>query len=95
MESEKARSKLRINLEILRDIAEDSRAKPTRIPQKANLSYERMTKYLKDLVENNLVGERWTSNGNNKYYFLTNRGIEFLDEMKEKERSVSIFGLPF
>ncbi len=61
--------------------------------QKANLSHDRLTKYLGELVEKKLVSEN-EDNGN-RYYSLTAEGIKFLDELKRAENFVSGFGLSF
>ena len=61
--------------------------------QKANLSHDRLTKYLGELVEKKLVSEN-EDNGN-RYYSLTEEGIKFLNELKRAESFVSGFGLSF
>ncbi|MDG6996178.1 MAG: hypothetical protein JRN52_09665 [Nitrososphaerota archaeon] len=94
VQPEKPRSKIRIYMDILRAVQEDGgKAKPTHILQKANLSHERLTKYLGELVERNLVGEN-QDNGN-RYYSLTETGVKFLDELLKAEKFVGGFGLSF
>ena len=93
VQPEKPRSKIRIYLDILRAVREDGKAKPTRVLQKANLSHERLTKYLGELVEKKLVSEN-EENGN-RYYSLTDEGIRFMEELKRAETFVSGFGLSF
>jgi predicted transcriptional regulator len=73
--------------------ADGGRAKPTRVLQRANLSHDRLTKYLGELVEKKLVSEN-EDNGN-RYYMLTSEGIKFLEELKRAESFVSGFGLSF
>ena len=73
--------------------ADGGRAKPTRVLQRANLSHDRLTKYLGELVEKKLVSEN-EDNGN-RYYMLTQEGIKFLEELKRAETFVSGFGLSF
>ena len=93
VQPEKPRSKIRIYLDILLAIRQDGKAKPTRVLQKANLSHDRLTKYLGELVEKKLVSEN-EENGS-RYYSLTEQGVKFLEELKRAETFVSGFGLSF
>jgi predicted transcriptional regulator len=94
VQPEKARSKIRIYMDILRAVQLDGgKAKPTHILQKANLSHERLTKYLGELVDRKLIGEN-LDNGN-RYYTLTDSGIHFLEELGKAEKFVDGFGLTF
>ena len=78
-------------MDILQAVQSDGQAKPTRILQKANLSHDRLTKYLSELVQKSLVKENQDSA--NRYYTMTEQGIKFLDELKRAESFVSGFGL--
>ena len=49
-QAEKQRSVLRINLDILNAVRDEGEAKPTHILYKANLSHERLVRYLEDLT---------------------------------------------
>lgn len=93
VQPEKPRSKIRIYLDILRAVEESVKAKPTHILQKANLSHDRLTRYLGELVEKKLVSEN--EEEGNRYYSLTPEGIKFLEELKRAESFVSGFGLSF
>lgn len=93
VQPEKPRSKIRIYMDILQVIREDGQAKPTRILQKANLSHDRLTRYLGELVDKSLVSEN-QDNGN-RYYTLTEQGTKFLDELKKAQTFASGFGLTF
>jgi predicted transcriptional regulator len=93
VQPEKPRSKIRIYLDILLAVRDDGKAKPTHVLQRANLSHDRLTKYLGELVEKKLVTEN-DDNGN-RYYSLTEEGVKFLDELKKAETFVSGFGLSF
>lgn len=53
----KYRSEIKILADILRVIRREVRAKPTRIPYKANLSYDRLNKYLERLKSAGLIQE--------------------------------------
>ena len=78
-------------MDILQAVQSDGQAKPTRILQKANLSHDRLNRYLGELVQKNLVKENQDSA--NRYYTMTEQGIKFLDELKRAESFVSGFGL--
>jgi predicted transcriptional regulator len=94
VQPEKPRSKIRIYMDILRAVQLDGgKAKPTHILQKANLSHERLTKYLSELVDRKLIGEN-LDNGS-RYYTLTDTGIHFLEELAKAEKFVDGFGLAF
>jgi predicted transcriptional regulator len=94
VQPEKPRSKIRIYMDILQAIRDDGGvAKPTHILQKANLSHDRLTKHLGELVDKKLVSEN-QENGN-RYYTLTENGIKFLAELEKAESFVAGFGLAF
>ncbi len=93
VQPEKPRSKIRIYLDILRAVEGSVKAKPTHVLQKANLSHERLTRYLGELVEKKLVSEN--EEDGNRYYSLTPEGIKFLEELERAENFVSGFGLSF
>ena len=90
-QGEKQRSVLRINLDILNAVREEGDAKPTHILYKANLSHERMVKYLDDLTAKGLLGVK--QDGENRTYNLTPKGVSFLIEMRRAESFVQGFGL--
>ncbi len=88
---EKQRSVLRINLDILNAVRDEGDAKPTHILYKANLSHERLVRYLDDLTSKGLIGV--TQEGENRTYRLTTKGVSFLIEMRRAESFVQGFGL--
>ena len=90
-QGEKQRSVLRINLDILNAVREEGDAKPTHILYKANLSHERMVRYLDDLTVKGLLDMK--QDGENKTYSLTTKGVSFLIEMRRAESFVQGFGL--
>ena len=90
-QGEKQRSVLRINLDILNAVREEGDAKPTHILYKANLSHERMVKYLDDLTAKGLLDMK--QDGENRTYNLTPKGVSFLIEMRRAESFVQGFGL--
>jgi predicted transcriptional regulator len=90
-QSEKQRSVLRINLDILNAVREEGDAKPTHILYKANLSHERLVRYLDDLTAKGLIEVR--QEGDNRTYAITPKGVGFLIEMRKAESFVRGFGL--
>lgn len=90
-QSEKQRSVLRINLDILNAIRDEGDAKPTHILYKANLSHERLVRYLDDLTSKGLIDMK--QDGENRTYSLTPKGVSFILEMRRAESFVQGFGL--
>ncbi len=90
-QGEKQRSVLRINLDILNAVREMGDAKPTHILYKANLSHERLVKYLDDLTEKGLIEVK--QEGENRTYRITPKGVSLLIEMRRAESFVQGFGL--
>jgi len=89
----KYRSKIRIFADIVETIdREGGEAKVTRILYGANLSYDRLVKYLKELERAGLVEEAVDRTGRTVYR-LTPKGREFLFEYKKIERFIEAFGL--
>ena len=90
-QAEKQRSPLRINLDILNAIQEMGDAKPTHILYKANLSHDRLVKYLEELSAKGLIEVH--EEGENRTYKVTPKGVGFLIEMRRAESFVQGFGL--
>lgn len=86
----KYRSQMRIYVDIMRVIQrEDNRAKPTRILYGANLSHDRLLKYLEELKTLGVIEEM---NNEERLYKLTQKGVEFLNEFIRIERFAGAFG---
>ncbi len=85
----KYRSEIKILADILRVIRREREAKPTRILYKANLSYDRLIKYLEKLRSMGLIDEL---EGRSKSYVLTHKGFEFLTEFEKFEKFAEAFG---
>jgi len=84
------RTPIKISFDILYTIYKNGgKARPTRILYRANLSYERMQRYLKTLIEKGLIKEE---RNRHTYYTLTERGLEFISEFMKMERLVEAFG---
>ena len=87
----KYRSQMRIYVDILRVIQRDeNRAKPTRILYGANLSHDRLVKHLDELKTLGVIEE--AVEGENRFYRLTQKGIEFLNQFRAVERFATAFG---
>lgn len=93
MTSKKAyRSKTHIYLDMLRTIrSESGKSGPTKILYGANLSHDRLTKYLNQLIELGLITE--SKEEDKTYYLLTEKGIDFLKEFGRIERFAEAFGI--
>ena len=90
-QAEKQRSALRINLDILNAIQDMREAKPTHILYKANLSHDRLVRYLDELAAKGLIEVQ--HEGENRTYRMTPKGVSFLIEMRRAESFVQGFGL--
>ncbi len=66
-------------------------AGPTKILYAANLSHDRLTQYIDELLEKELISE--LAEGENRSYLLTEKGREFLVEYKKIERFSQAFGI--
>jgi predicted transcriptional regulator len=87
----KYRSQMRIYVDIMRVIQrEDNHARPTRILYGANLSHDRLVKHLGELKALNVIEEK--ADSDDRYYSLTQKGIEFLNQFRAVERFAGAFG---
>ncbi len=86
----KYRSQFRIYVDIMHVIQrENNEAKPTRILYGANLSHDRLVKYLDELEKLGVIHESGTDD---KVYSLTQKGIEFLNNFRKVDSFASAFG---
>ncbi|MDA4125405.1 MAG: hypothetical protein OK438_08190 [Thaumarchaeota archaeon] len=90
-QAEKQRSALRINLDILNAVRDEGNAKPTHILYKANLSHDRLVRYLEELTMKGLIEVR--QEGESRSYKITSKGVSFLIEMRRAESFIQGFGL--
>lgn len=88
------RSKMRILVDMMRAIQVEGEngAGPTKILYAANLSHDRLTQYIDELLEKGLI-QFTEDNGNNRTYVLAERGREFLKEFDKMERFSQAFGI--
>lgn len=89
--SEKPRSALKIYLDILVTVRDEGNTRPTRILYRANLSHDRLVRYMSELSSKGLVDERQDDDG--KFYVLTQKGLEFINQVKRAEAFIMGFGL--
>jgi predicted transcriptional regulator len=92
-QSERPRSALRIYLDILETVHQEGETKPTRILYRANLSHDRLVRYIGELVTKGLLEERQTPDG--RSYVLTPAGVSFINELRKAEAFVAGFGINF
>jgi len=86
------RSRLRIMADILTVLAEEGgSAGPTRILYGANLSHDRLVRYLTEMELKGLV--RKTEDEGRARYEMTEKGWEFLREVRKIEELLRAFGL--
>jgi predicted transcriptional regulator len=82
---------MRIYLDILNAVRELQNAKPTHILYKANLSHDRLTRYLDELTSKGLIESK--QDGDSRYYVITTKGVQFLFEIRKAEEFVAGFGM--
>jgi predicted transcriptional regulator len=88
----KYRSQMKIFADMLEAIESDGgKALPTRIMFKANLSYDRLEKYLSDLMQLGLVEE--LRDGDKVVYGLTGKGVDYLVEFRRVMEFAKAFGI--
>ncbi len=88
------RSKMRILADMMRAIQSEGEegAGPTKILYAANLSHDRLTQYLEELIDKELIREA-EPESDNRVYLLTEKGREFLREYVRIERFSEAFGI--
>ena len=88
------RSKMRILADMMRAIQSEGEegAGPTKILYAATLSHDRLTQYLDELIEKDLIKEA-NPESDNRIYLLTEKGRKFLKEFVRMERFSEAFGI--
>ncbi len=89
-------AKKRERLQIIEDIlfsiqGKNGEIKPTHLMYKSNLSHTQMKSYLEELVEKNFVQK--INKKEYEYIIITDRGIEFLNKLREMKEFDRSFGL--
>jgi len=67
-------------------------AGPTKILYAANLSHDRLTQYIQELLEKQMIAETQLEDSS-RAYRLTEKGEEFLKEFARVERFSEAFGI--
>ncbi len=85
---------MRIMADMMRAIQSEGEegAGPTKILYAANLSHDRLTQYIDELVEKELIIET-EENESSRVYKLSEKGREFLSEFVKIERFSEAFGI--
>jgi predicted transcriptional regulator len=83
------RSKLRICIDILEAISRVGWAQQSYLMREANLSYDRLIKYLEFLSSRGLI----VINQSQNLYSLSDKGAELLNEFKRFEKLAKAFGV--
>ncbi|MEM2087912.1 MAG: winged helix-turn-helix domain-containing protein [Thermoproteota archaeon] len=87
------RSKARIYFDILTKIVEEGgRAGPTRILYGANLSHDRLTKHLTQLINLGLIVEE--KQYDRVFYIVTEKGMNYIQEFRRIQAFAKAFGIP-
>ncbi len=92
MKTSEYRSKMRIMFDILDTIDNEGEAKITTILYRANLSYDRLKRYLNELMDAGLVKEETDKKGR-KWFYLTSNGRKMLNELRKVISLADAFGL--
>jgi predicted transcriptional regulator len=87
----KYRSKGRIFADILRAVADNGPVKVTHVLYKANLSHDRLVKYLDQLEDSGLIVKE--QDGDRVGYTITPKGTMFISEFRKMEEFADAFGL--
>jgi len=86
------RSKVSILHDILHTIQKNGgKSKPTHILYGANLSHDRLKKYLGSLVGEGFI--KRVDDGGQSFYVLTQKGLEFLSTYNKMKRFFGAFGV--
>lgn len=86
----------RDRLQIINDILvsvrdKNGKIRPTHLLYKSNLAHNKMKLYVSELIEKELIKDG--IDDGKKYYFLTEKGIKFIEEYKKINHFVESFGL--
>jgi predicted transcriptional regulator len=87
------RSKTQVFFDILNAIQKkNGKIKKTHIMYNANLTHERLEKYLETLLINGFL-ERTTVK-NETFYTITEQGFKFMTEIRKLKKMTEAFGIP-
>ncbi|MDJ0273705.1 MAG: winged helix-turn-helix domain-containing protein [Nitrososphaerota archaeon] len=84
------RSRVRIYYDILNAVMSEGHARITTIMRDANLPYDRLQRYLEELVAKGLLGRH---QNDPTLFHVTDKGVRFVEEFQRFDRLVRAFGL--
>ncbi|MFH1073192.1 MAG: winged helix-turn-helix domain-containing protein [Nanoarchaeota archaeon] len=86
------RNKIQIIHDILKSIIDkNGKIKPTHLLYKSNLSHQKMTEYIQELIQKEMLSEVEEKSG--KFYMITDKGRTFFHEYRKIREFISSFGL--
>ena len=85
------RTKLEVTRDILEVLQKNRQVKITHLIYKSNLSNNSIKSYLENLLKNNLIEQIF--NGDKKFFKITSRGLEFLQEFNRIKLFSESYGL--
>ena len=90
----KKRERLEVIKDILRAIRESRKIKPTRLLYSSNLSPQMFKDYVTELLDKGFIKMEVEGKDENKKFFLiTKKGNDFLEQYKSIETFIQNFGL--
>ena len=84
------RSRVRIYYDILNAVLNQGHARIAAIMRDANLSYDRLQRYLEELAEKGLLARR---QDDPSLFYVTEKGLRFVEEFQRFMRLARAFGL--
>ena len=92
MQRRERRHKLEMYYDILHAIQEENQnsegAKPTRVQYHSNMSYDKLVNYIEELESKKMISKSDT-------LFLTERGLQFLNEYEKVKDFIQRMGLEY
>ena len=88
----KKRERLQVIKDILRSIRENRQIKPTRLLYASNLSPQMFKEYVNELMKKGFIQMQEDKKGK-KFFSITNKGNDFLQEYRVIENFIENFGL--
>jgi len=88
----KKRERLAVIKDILRVTRENRKIKPTRLLYASNLSPQMFKEYINELLQKGFIEPEEDKKGK-KFFVITSKGNDFLEEYKVIENFIENFGL--
>ena len=77
----KKRDRLGVIFDLLKVISDHNNIKPTPLLRRSNLSSQRFSEYLNEMLKKGFIREA-LDNKNKKFYTLTDKGFRYLEKYK-------------